>query len=55
MICPWCGFNSVDITIMDCGFDQRPKFLCTGPDSHEFREGDGPDPSIPSLVVLATR
>jgi hypothetical protein len=44
--CPWCGFHSVGVTTAQDmrGFDRRPRYLCTGPQSHEWREGDGPIP-----------
>lgn len=51
--CPWCGFKAVDMSTHDDDFDQRPKFVCTGPESHEWRDGEGPEPEQEPLVILA--
>jgi hypothetical protein len=44
--CPWCGARALDVTTAQDtrGFDSRPRYLCTGPQCHEWREGDGPIP-----------
>jgi hypothetical protein len=44
--CPFCGYYSIDVTTAQDmrGFDRRPRFICTGPECHEWREGDGPIP-----------
>lgn len=54
--CPFCGSKAVDITTSDdlSGFDQRKRFMCCGPECHEWREGDGPEPEEPSLITIAT-
>jgi hypothetical protein len=54
--CPRCEAKAVDITTNDDLYagDERRKYLCTGPDQHEFREGDGPDPESEPMIVLAT-
>jgi hypothetical protein len=53
--CPWCQARAIDITTSDdlTGFDRRPHYLCSGPDAHEWREGEGPQPPQESLIVLA--
>jgi len=54
--CPWCSFKAVDITSNDdfAGFDQRRRFICIGPECHEWREGDGPDSEQQPLIILAS-
>jgi hypothetical protein len=54
--CPWCGAEAVDITTNDdvSGFDQRARYMCVGPETHEWRAGDGPEPVQESLIILAT-
>ena len=50
--CPWCGAKAIDIT-RHCdlaGFDQRQRYMCSGPTCHEWRDGDGPDPEAPRDV-----
>lgn len=56
MNCPWCGAKAVDISTNDdfSGPDQRRRYLCVGPDSHEWRAGDGPEPDEESRIILAT-
>lgn len=50
--CPWCGAKVVDVSFDDGSFDRRKRYLCTGPDAHEWREGDAPEPDQEPLVVL---
>lgn len=44
--CPWCGARAIDVTTHQDlkGFDRRPRFMCTGLETHEWREGDGAEP-----------
>jgi len=55
--CPWCGSKAVDITTQDdmTGFDHRRKYFCTGSESHEWRDGDGPAPAEPKSPTIAAR
>lgn len=55
VICPWCGHTAIDMTCAEDldGFDQRARYLCVGPESHEWRDGDQPEPETKPLIVLA--
>jgi len=46
--CPTCGGKAVNITLHG---DARKKFLCTANVSHEFEEGDSPEPPEEALSV----
>lgn len=54
--CPWCGARGIDITTADdeLGFDRRRAYMCVGADNHRWRDGDGPEPELPSLIILAS-
>jgi hypothetical protein len=54
--CPWCGAKAVDVTTSadQRGADRRPRYICTGAECHEWREGDGPEPEQEPLIVLAS-
>lgn len=53
--CPWCGAKAIDITTSRDlnGPDRRDRFMCAGQECHEWRDGDGPEPIVKPLVVLA--
>lgn len=54
--CPWCGAKAVEVAMHDdMNFDQRAKFMCCGPETHRWRDGDGPAPAEPPsepLIIL---
>lgn len=54
--CPWCNSAAIEISTHDSDFDQRQRFMCAGPETHRWRDGDGPEPELPErepLIVLA--
>jgi hypothetical protein len=53
--CPWCGAKTIEVTTSADlnGFDRRARFICAGAECHEWRDGEGPAPELPRLVVLA--
>ena len=54
--CPYCNAVAIDVTIHGDDFDQRPKYMCIGPDQHRWRDGEGPMP-MPAegerLIIVA--
>ncbi len=53
--CPWCGAKAVDMTTNDDLYsgDPRKRFICTGEDCHEWRDGEGPESEYEPLIILA--